>query len=286
MRRCWPGGARASSGRARIWAGANAGLVGALARQRRVARPRGTLRPAVRWRPKSTSGRCARTAQRRRSGARCGGFEAALLAAGTGGRGRSGARHPAGAGGIRRSCALRRGSRRARRSRACRRCFAPPRARGLPHVLDDDPADSGRRCAAGATSRSRRLPDVAARAVGGAQRHADGDRDRLERQDHHRASARRLRARARLAERAYCCTDGVFFDGELPWRAGTIPVRRAHAASCASTAREAAVLETARGGILRRGHRRLAAHASRWSPMSAPITSASTASMIWQGLRT
>ena len=64
------------------------------------------------------------------------------------------------------------------------------------------------------------------------------------------SSAGRVCPRARLAERLLLHRRSVL-DGQLPW-AETIPVRR-RAGSYASGAPRAAVIEIARGGILRRG---------------------------------
>ena len=59
-------------------------------------------------------------------------------------------------------------------------------------------------------------------------------------------------ARAHGWPSAYSCTDGVFLEGTAR-RAAITPVPQARGASCASAARSAAIIETARGGILRRG---------------------------------
>ena len=88
-------------------------------------------------------------------------------------------------------------------------------------------------------------------AVGRAAQRAYSDRDRVERQDDDSSTAGRLRASARLARRLQLHRRSV--RRRRTDRARRLLRPRRHAHCLARSGVQAAILETARGGILRRG---------------------------------
>ena len=197
MRRCSPAGARASSGRVRTSAGA------------RRASWRAPTRAACRWR---SPRRCDQlfVATEVNEWALCATLAARDPGCTRGVRGRTArevledAADPASVipPVLEESQALARFATLAAREAQPRlmALLAAAAERGLPHVLDETLLTLG----AGSGGRDfplAQLPAAARRAVARAARHSDRDRHGLERQDHHRAPAGRLRACARLAER-------------------------------------------------------------------------------------
>ena len=192
-----------------------------------------------------------RDACRRRSRCARSAFEAALLAEMLEDAADPALGDPAGAGGVRGTRALRALAAREARPRLMA-LLAAAGERGLPQVLDDDTADPRRR------QRRTRLParGVASElaAVPWSELH-DVPTAIVTGSNGKTTTVRLLAACARAHgwPSAYCCTDGVFFDGQLAVASGDYSGPDGARRVLRERRAQAAIIETARGGILRRG---------------------------------
>ena len=280
MRRCWPAGARASSARARTWAGAAPGVV---ARRHAggvslaLAAPADQLFVATEvneWALCATLAAADPALHRRARGG------AARGAARGCRRGRAGARRRC----WRRRAALARLARLAAREARPALHGAARRRRGA-------------RAAARARRRhahprgGQRRARLSARRAAAARRRCRGAscttcRPRIVTGSNGKTTTVRLLAacaRAHGWPSAFCCTDGVFFDGQ---RAGQRRLLRtggrAPRAARARARRRRSSRPPAAASCA--GDSRSRARTWRSSPTSAPIISASTASTTWRGL--